>query len=384
MHEPAAANRPSALRNVVAAVAALVVSTLVALLVCEGLVRLVRPQLLYRYPQGLYVNDPDLVYRLTPGFQGRFVTPEYAVDVTVNGQGLRADRDYGPKSAGTFRILVIGDSFTMGHSVEASESFVAVLQNALAEHAPSGRRYEVVNAGVPGYNTAQEVAYLRREGGALQPDLVILAFFVGNDIRDNAVAADHVVVRDGYLVERNPPVGLLPESFRMMLARHSHLYHLAWPLQRLLRRNGAAEFQAERREELAVYATADDALREPWRATLEQLRLFDEARRTAGIPAAALVIIPDLAQVAWANTMSILPEAERRLYDPASPDRRLMNAARALNLRALDLLPTFQEQPNGERMFFPQDRHFTVDGNRIAGETIADFLVRDQLVTAGN
>jgi hypothetical protein len=341
----------------------------------------VKPQLTYRYPQGLYVDDADLVYRLTPGFNGKFVTPEYTVGVAVSSQGLREDRDYGPKTPGTFRILVVGDSFTMAHSVEAPETFVKVLERQLAEHAPPDVHYEVLNAGVPGYNTVQEMAYLKRDGLALNPDLVILAFFVGNDIADNAVPADHVVVRDGYLVERKSPGGMLPDGFRLFLARHSHLYHLLWPYQRaFLRSGGLEELRREQLGQMAIYATADDALPDAWARTNEQLEALAALRKNGRMPAAAIAVIPDLVQVA----PQIAPVAvfDGATYDVAAPERKLLATARRLALPAVDLLPAFQAVPAPENLYFPQDRHLTVAGNVLVGRALADFVVRDRLVPA--
>ena len=49
----------------------------------------------------------------------------------------------------------------------------------------AGRRVEIVNFGVSGYGTSTEWIALQREGWAYQPDLVLLAFFSGNDLRNN-------------------------------------------------------------------------------------------------------------------------------------------------------------------------------------------------------
>lgn len=101
--------------------------------------------------------------------------------IRTNEKGLR-DRPhaYAPEP-GVFRIVVIGDSFMEAYQVEFEESFPYLLQETLAD-----RRVEVINLGVGGYGTAQEYLYLRDEGLRYQPDLVILAFFTGNDVQDNS------------------------------------------------------------------------------------------------------------------------------------------------------------------------------------------------------
>ena len=143
-------------------------SVVVALLCGELLVRYVAPQKLYRFPKGMFENHPSLQYKLTPNFRGIVKTLEYKTSIRINALGLREDREYGRKPPGTYRILAIGDSFTMGVNVELEDTYVKVLERLL-ESGSDGQTYEVINAGVPGYNTRQELTYLREEGFKLEP-----------------------------------------------------------------------------------------------------------------------------------------------------------------------------------------------------------------------
>jgi lysophospholipase L1-like esterase len=102
------------------------------------------------------------------------------------------------------RILVIGDSFAWGYGVEESERFSQVLENRL--------NVEVINAGVSGYGTDQELLWLRTEGIKYDFDLVILVM-AGNDIGDNDQQLVHTIyykpqfVREGsQLVLKGTPV----------------------------------------------------------------------------------------------------------------------------------------------------------------------------------
>src|SRR4029450_12751290 len=74
----------------------------------ELTLRLFLPQKLYRFPQGLFRNDPDLVFSLAPGFRGTLHNPEYVTDVRINALGLRGPLP-GPKAPHGFRVLGIGD-----------------------------------------------------------------------------------------------------------------------------------------------------------------------------------------------------------------------------------------------------------------------------------
>lgn len=103
----------------------------------------------------------------------------------TNSKGMRDTREFSyEKPAGTLRVLALGDSHTQGYEVRQDATFSAVLERYLAKH---GRRAEVINAGVSGFSTAEELLYLENEGYKYQPDVVVLGFFA-NDFEDNLKA----------------------------------------------------------------------------------------------------------------------------------------------------------------------------------------------------
>ncbi|MCA8974261.1 MAG: SGNH/GDSL hydrolase family protein [Planctomycetes bacterium] len=97
----------------------------------------------------------------------------------TNRLGFRGPEIEREKPAGTFRIVILGDSVCYGTGVDDEVTFLRRWEAEL--NAAGGQRYEVVNTGHPMYDTTQELAMLRDEGLALQPDLVILVYVV-NDI----------------------------------------------------------------------------------------------------------------------------------------------------------------------------------------------------------
>src|SRR6185295_17578099 len=113
---------------------------------------------------------------LMPGYRGPaggVGTGARASHVEINSDGLR-DREYGrEKAPGTFRVLVLGDARTAGLQVRADETYPKRLESLLSA-LPSSARVEVVNAGIPGYGTADELRYLQSFGERWKPDLVVL------------------------------------------------------------------------------------------------------------------------------------------------------------------------------------------------------------------
>jgi hypothetical protein len=169
-------------------------TTIVALLVAEGIVRLVhylredrRPlevQLRsFRAQARSSMHDLDLgdivqpsrhagiVYELRPNVRGQFV----GQPLLINSQGLH-DYEYSRrKEAGTFRIIGVGDSSLFGWGVPFEDSGLKVLERRLNEKSRA-QKFEVIDFAVPGYNTAMEAETFVKRCLEYAPDLVLLNF----------------------------------------------------------------------------------------------------------------------------------------------------------------------------------------------------------------
>jgi hypothetical protein len=85
---------------------------------------------------------------------------------------MREDRDYPEaRRPGSVRILGIGDSGMYGWACEQDENYLAILETNLNRRG-DGVFYEVLNTGVPGYNTQQEVQALKEKWARYKPDIV--------------------------------------------------------------------------------------------------------------------------------------------------------------------------------------------------------------------
>ena len=173
------------MKPVILRVLLLLVSAAVSITLMEWTLRLTRYGSISHFSGEHVLRGPHETrgWTLLPGRSAYQRSMDYAVWVGINQHGLR-DRphDYEPEE-GVFRVLVLGDSFMEAYQVLLEESLPYRLQEQLAD-----RRVEVVNLGIGGYGTAQEILYLQEEGLRYQPDLVLLAFFTGNDIQNNSRA----------------------------------------------------------------------------------------------------------------------------------------------------------------------------------------------------
>jgi lysophospholipase L1-like esterase len=152
-------------------------SVLVALLAAELLVRAAgaAPKV-YAIRKGRFQlsHNPKIGYEPVPlVYTGRDLS-FYDYLGASNSLGFR-DRDHTvAKPAGVYRIVVLGDSIAAGLHVERNEDvFPPILERLLNQ---AGRRAEVINLAVSGYNTQQEVEMLRDKGLQYHPDLVLVAY----------------------------------------------------------------------------------------------------------------------------------------------------------------------------------------------------------------
>lgn len=112
--------------------------------------------------------DPLLGWRNSPSRSGMFANAEFRTSLRFNALGLRGPQ-LGAPGPGQRRVLLLGDSHTVGWGVEEEETFAARLGRARPG-------LDVLNAGAPGYGTRQEWLLLERLGPALKPDSVVLVF----------------------------------------------------------------------------------------------------------------------------------------------------------------------------------------------------------------
>ncbi len=133
----------------------------------------------------------DVVYELKPNAKLHFFYKDQneLINYQINSLGLRSPEISSPKQPGTVRILVLGDSVTFGVRIDQTNIYTARLEQLLNQWAQSNNKtvkVEVLNPSTCGWNTFQEVSYLKHYASQLQPDLVLLQFSM-NDIDDPLV-----------------------------------------------------------------------------------------------------------------------------------------------------------------------------------------------------
>jgi hypothetical protein len=149
------------------------------------------------------VELSDIILRSLP--EGETIEPilppkRYFVDYRFNALGCRG-RDYSiPRSSNTVRIVLLGDSYTMGVGVHEEDTFGYQLERLLNEESMtqnSGNIYEVINCGVSGFGTREERLFYQLFAARYEPDIVLLTMVENDDM------SFEYEIKKGY-VDRKP------------------------------------------------------------------------------------------------------------------------------------------------------------------------------------
>ena len=138
-----------------------------------------------------------LGYELVPSFNGTYKGAPFR----TNRWGMR-DKNYNLKPpARTYRMALVGSSFTMGGGVPDEQTIEWLLEDRLNRErpVPSGLRYEILNFSVGGYGILQNVAVTERKVFLFAPNAVLLVIHSTEEDRITAFLTG--LVRAGLPIE---------------------------------------------------------------------------------------------------------------------------------------------------------------------------------------
>lgn len=333
------------------------------------------------------------------------------LDQPINSAGFR-DREYPhAKDRDTFRIVVLGDSFTDQLEIPTRQLYHEVLERKL--NSTAIRRFEVINLGVAGFGTAQEYLTLKCYGLQYNPDLVILAFYVGNDIFNNSMALHEQYsissswrpffqLVDGQLKLERAATVQRPSLVKRIVSR---VLPRSYSVLSQGKRSLARFFRAPREESI------DNRVRDALSPALDaHYRLYQEPHAPAWEDAWAItkalilelvaelnrshtsflvVVIPDELEFRadrWQQLLIKHPQLRALRFDLRKPERILSKFLRDNRVSYLLLRPAFERRTKdtGEDLHFhlPGDTHWNTQGHALAASEIFEKLVRDGLVRA--
>lgn len=317
---------------------------------------------------------PGLVYELKPEAERILRMGDHAATYRINSAGMR-DYEYPlVKGNGFSRIVCLGDSVTFGAGVELNQTYSKVLEKLLNAK-NYGIRYEVLNFGVSGYNTAQEAVVLKRKALQYRPDLVLVGF----NLNDGNPTANLDEVLEG---RGKKDTGRVPLPFKAWLQDNSYLYGVvALGGEQLLLRLGV--WKRDRMygltAELFETMTEPRQETESWRRVEEGLRQIVDMSGRSGARV-VLAVFPLQVQIDYDPRRP--PMGNLTLTDLRRPQERLRRFAKENGIVYVDLLPPINSQRTRERPLFVNDvtSHPDALGHKIVAEEILRILVDHKLI----
>lgn len=337
--------------NIAGSAALILVSSGLAMIATEVAARYLFPEWAPRTGRlaSFWQHDPIVGWAHRPLQTGRFESYGFSTSVRINSHGYRGPEIEYEKPDDVRRVVVLGDSFVWGFGVEEQDIFTSRLGQSL------GSGVEVVNLGVSGYSTDQELLIYRSEGRRYSPDLVVLVV-AANDIANNVTDTAYVVygkplfrLLGDELVLTNQPVPTTPGVRRAIFGLATQSYVLN-ELNRTLEARRIDQASTEDRvvtSRVAPAMSRTDAERMTMRL-LSEIRAEVEADK-----ARFLVVLVD------------------RIYGGEN-FRLALNDVGIRYLALDDYLPLA-----GEPMHIPDGLHWNAAGHRVVSKAIESFVLRE-------
>ena len=378
------------------------VQVVAILLLLEGALRLIRPHhaglnnLLYLPSVSTnfarFDTTEELVGWALPGLE----PGETVAGFVLNSRGLRT-HEYAVERQGGLRVVALGDSFTWGE-VPFADTWPVRLQSQLRKTLERND-VEVISLAVPAIGPKFYLRMWELEGRKLQPDLVVVGLFVGNDLTDHSRARPKTS-RYSWLVEHSLAARAVRNLVRVVrsgartdageeqyqpISSEQIGYELPGyaagfdPSQKVFKDE---EFMRIEWNRMAICLEDNRPL--VWRLMRKAGPLLKELDRSVRDSGAVLVIflIPDEFQVDDELSARLLEknDTDPKEYVPNMPQKILMRYLSENGIHSIDGLEEFRSRSTVENLYRPSNTHWNAAGNQLAAEMIVDYLQASNLL----
>ena len=277
------------------------------------------------------------------------------------------------KDAGTFRLLLLGDSNAYGQGVRREETFGKLIENRLNKSNIGGsiKKYEVINLAWPGINSADEYAWLVSKGLNYHPDLILIAYCLNDLGGVNKIKLSVKTLRHPEYIRR--PMNRsdwkwsmpIPESVDKYLTFKSDFYlFFMSKYDALLKRGGIRENIDHNEKFLKSYLDNGN----DWKLTKMSLGKIAALSKQSELPL-VLTVLPFFHEI--------------EDYQLGEIHSQVSTFSDQLGFHVLDLLPVFIGKSKEELIVSRVDTHPNVLAHSIMAENIYNFLVENKLLKKG-
>lgn len=302
-------------------------------------------------------------------------------EVKTNSLGLRNPEIAIPKPRETTRILVLGDSFTMGMGVSEDKAFPRLIASRLTSDKP----VEVINAGLPTADMSYYYLFLKNLSARIQPDIIIIGFYPYNDVHDEEILPYNTRVDERGLPTYVDSTTAYADYTGAIFSKRLPAF-MKLPVIRNLELGNLLGFLITRIP--GIGNVTRSPLVNPQVCIFDpSCHRFDDDKERAK---KLFLAIRDMTRINKQRFLVTLIPAELQIYDtarykvniptPLSPSqKRYLNTQwteffDANDISSLDLLTVFLAAPS-PRTYFEGDTHWNEIGHELAAQTIIDALL---------
>ncbi len=304
--------------------------------------------------------------------------------ISINSLGFRDEEIEITKPENTKRILVLGDSFTFGIKAEQEWIFTEVLEDKL-NNLNDDFNYEVINAGTIGYTIDNQYLLLKEKGLQLDLDMVVIMFFVGNDVTELR-RHEWITDENGDLIRIVDTQHYVDEKRRLRSKENDEpiSYFINFVHKRLI----------ILQKKLGLYNDPEGEPTLTWPAFLEpddphgdpRLPMFWDQidstlvkikeeldKRNIKLTVVAIPMDVQTDKKYWGKYSEMYFDDEA--YEKNRPQQALKKLTDKYEIDFIDLLPYFRNVENHIWLYFEkEDPHFTFDGHKRTAEILFDNL----------
>jgi lysophospholipase L1-like esterase len=353
------------------------ITILLTILLLELALGLIAP-IPFSVERGMFCEaDPYTGYRLKPNVNSYAHNTGYTNH--INQYGHRDQAVKIPKPDNVFRILLLGDSFTIGAKMREQQAYGHLLENLLDQQIED-KKIEIVNAGVGGWQPFQYAQYYLHYGEQFQVDMILIGLFVGNDTYAQETEIEHTPTAImGQIVSREKAsqAGI---KWKIWLYEHSNLVRL------VLNKGTASVNHHYLREncqdfnqvflQVQTHRLSNHLKRSPEQEqliqnTINQIQRIQNSAAKTQTPV-IVALLPDENQINPILQQTLITAKNSDNYDFKMPQGLLTENLSKIGLKTIDLLPTFLQD---SRCLYMNDTHWTAAGHELVAQTLTQSLL---------
>jgi len=296
---------------------------------------------------------------------------ERTVVIETNSLGLRHPELAATKSDTEFRVLVLGDSITFGDYVVFEDTYTAQLANRLGGRVP---RVTIINAGLPGASTSDELYHYLEICDATDPDLVLVGMYL-NDVQNS----------DRFYA-RSLPEPYASSRFLSWLVNRTEILRLKlWTREELpgIDLQWRERFRDGRSLDTGDMWNDQDAFDfEVYNAYVD-FGLAWNPQSWEVLEPVTRTLVREVEQQGRRVALSLFPVhiQVKGTVEDFYPQERFLSMCKDIDVPCLDLVPSLRSdwQASGEELFFDHC-HLTPRGNTVVADALARWLDQERLI----